>query len=506
MDDKQNLLIALSLGLKEDHSIRKDLPENAGADIIDISNIDKDDFFNGFEKDGEPKNFFHYKEAWEKLPDYVAAYAAKGVKITPEDITEVKRPGGKTLLEMAVDCGSVIYAFVPEIWAGRREDMENTWYSINKSSRASISFSDILARTAEIEGVQTREAQLKEMGISHDEMIDALKKGPLDTVLKKLEEAGDYLRVDDLLLMDADGDTVFFASDVWNADKFEKIVDALAVNGEVLDRDFFMFQRGTRGTILTNGLGKTNGIDQIFSPKVWAGRPNEMLELFSEVPESNKSKFEIHHVLLKVLEETYAPLLEEGADVSLEDLTETVSVLEGPDKVEGEPVKHYPVSLLGLESVWKNIEQIEDKLAVKGEALTSEHLAIESGYPKETVLMIAIKSGEFEKALDVLKSDGGLSAEILLQKSERGKTALDFIVEKDQVALLLDESMWVGMVDDFMQVYQALPDIKKAEVQEQVTSMHSHLNILSLRKAFTDNGGLQTGVIASQAPQMKWAP
>lgn len=494
MNDKQRLLLALALGLDEDHEMRQHIPDDAFDGILDIAEIEKDDLLNGVETEDMEDNFFKYEAMWKHLPELVRQYQEKGTPISPEDIYEVERQNKLTLLDMAVDVDMTEMAFLPEIWKGRIDDMEYEWYTITKDKRQDIDFLPLKRKAAQLAGHVLREDVLAESGVEIDEIKSALSDGDFDSINHRLAMHGDHLRFTDFLFVDTDGDTPFYATNIFQDRKFEKLLTMMRQHhNEVPDLSFFLFNRGGRATVLQNVI-KNDALDQVFTVDVWKGRAQEMMEVYSHVPQGKREKMPLTKIA-DVLHEIYSDdALEKLNDITVEDLTFPVDVIKF-EMATGD-VKDYPVILLGFDGIWGRIDDVRQSLEQKGEKLGAEHLAMKTGIPQRSAFMAAIESGYFEQALDILVSDTGLSADLLLDTNESGKTALEMIIDKGQVEKLFDKELWVGKAQDFVRVYQALPDNQK----ERMGASHSDVNLLTLRDAFSKSDSAQA-VLQSQTAE-----
>lgn len=477
MDDKQRLLMALALGLGEDHELRAGLGEDALDAILSFAEIDKDQFLNGFEIGEKTLNFFDTKKTWEKFPEIVKMYAEKGTPIEPEDLFVVKRANGKRLADMAIANDQISKLFIPEIWKGRIADLEEAYFSIEKTRRLGIDLIDVKREVASLSGQKIREDELKEMGIEVSELVQAIKGGTLGSIHSKLEAHGDHFRKEDMLFTDADGDTAFYAGTVFKQGHFGSMMNFLMEVGEYPDVEFFNFKRGDRASVLDNVI-KNDALSTVFSDRYWEGRPQEMMEVYDLVPIARREKFEITPVLQRILDQMYGAKIEEGIDIPLDELTEAVDLINFTND-QGER-EAYPIIMLGFPSVWEKFDTVKANLEARGESLTVDDLMIECGIPKRNVFTIAIDAGKFDDAFDIVKQSGSLNADILLQANENGKTTLDHIIAAQKVDELFDADLWIGNAADMERVYNALPDDHK----DKVSTMLSDVNIRSLRKTF----------------------
>lgn len=472
MNKTKQFIIGMLLGFDKDHEIFEgiDFDSDMAGGLIGGVKITKDDLFSTTEND---KSFFEYKQTWVNLGKLLNVMKENGEEIAPEDFRKPIK-GQKSALDMASDCSATEEIFVPEMWAGRREEMEKTWYAIDKWKRPKIDFDDVRIAVAKLEGKTLREETLKEMGIDPEDMYKAIKEGKLDDMKAKLDAKGGHFTLDDAKLRDGDGDHALYAKAGW--DKFDQLFAEWEAHGEIPDADFFLFKNGDRESIIDKAFTHTSQ-GKVFNATVFAGRPDEAVKLHSALKDDQKKKVDINALVSEIVENECGSQLLLDDSVSVEKLTEAMYVI-GEGTEEGPS----PIIPLGLKTVWENMERISAALGAKGESITMSDLRKPCGLGGDTCLHRAARFSAFDKVLDMIaKSGDKLSVDDLSAKNSNDESVLDILSETGQVDLLLDSNLWVGRTGDLAALWEQMPSETRVQKRDEFLAVQTRANQLSLR-------------------------
>ncbi len=474
MNKAKLFVLGMSLGFGRDHEIFEgiELDEDMGDLLQEGGKISKSDMFsvapNG-------KSIFQFAKTWESFDKVLKLAAKNGETITHRDLGKTIADS-KSAIDMAAECDSIGHVFEPELWKGHAEEFENLFFSLKQDKRKDVDFYELQAKIAALSGKKTRAAVLKEAGIETSEVRTAFGTGDLDKFVAKLADAGLQLTLDDVKLVDREGDHTLYAKASW--EKFEKIHAALVAAGEVMDPEFFFFKRGDRDSIVGSAF-KHDLEDKIFNREVFKGRPGDLMEVFNRLNDAQASKIDIDAVLTGVIEDQLNVELLTGPDVNLSDLLTPLfnDSAAGPHAT--------PVMALGLKKTWEHMDKVAEVLKSKGEVIKLETLRAPSGNDGESCLIKAAKYGRFDKVMMLLKESGEyLTDEDLLQPAkEGGKSLLDVLQETDSLQAMMDTGYWSGRSEQLVNtVWSNLKDMNKTKYKDEFRVLLTKCNIEALKK------------------------
>ncbi len=478
MTEGKLLYIAAKIGFQKGHDIYNKTGWDADivAQLSEARPITKDDIF-ALTPDG--KSIFEFRETWNNLDKVRALLQADGTDIECTDLHRVVKDE-KTLIDLAAEHDSAQALFTAEFWVGHADEMEDSWFYVPTGKRSGLNIDKLKSEVAALEGRQTREDRLQELGLNKTQVFDAIKAGNLDEVREKLAAGGDHLRLDDLRLVDGAGDHAFYAKMAWN--KFGLVMAALQEHGEIPDAEMFLFKRGKQESIIAKAFFHDEH-KQVFAAPLWAGRPDELLKLYNSLKDDQKAKIDIQPLLYEVAEASCMDqfMIDEG--VSVESLTRPLYSfgIDG-DSEHADTVAS--VIGLGLQKTWENIEQVRASLQQKGERLSLDDLKRPCGYKGETCLLRAARFGRFDAVLDILHESGEtLSLEAFLDKAEGRPSLMDILVETEQLPVILQPHLWVRRTQDLVSLWENIPVAKRNDMKAAFQETHTQANILALQQA-----------------------
>ena len=476
MNKGKQLVIGILAGLGADHDAMKELLTEAetATDLMSGVSIGKCDLLQVYR---EGKTIFENKNAWANLPKMAELIAEKGERFEVEDFTRAIG-GTKTLLKLATENDGVKPLFSPVIWKGRLAEMDQLWFKMEKTERNKHDYTTLKLEVASASGVQLREDRLSEMGMSRTELWNMMRDGKIEEIRAKMEPHGEHLTKEDVFLVDSDGDTIFHTKTAW--ENFEAIREELARHGEQLEVEDFLFSIGDRDTPLKKAVTH-DSLGRIFNEAVWAGRPEKMLELYEAVPEDKRSSIKLREVLSGLMEASHAADIKIDDGLSIDFLT---TPLEQKAMTDSKEASSYSYRPLGTKVVWDDIEKVRGLLKARDERISKEDLNLQCGYGQETCLSSAIRHGHLLEVLEILDENGeGLSLEDLTDSRYEGdESLLDIIGETYQLPILMDPSRWVGQAAGFSQLWSAVKEGHKSQVDASGTI--ARINRMSVRSRF----------------------
>jgi len=474
MNKAKQLALGQLFGLPADHTAMRDLL--ADPDVVALSQvavIDKDDFLSA-ESGGT--SLFSYVDVWEHMDTVVAYLREKGVDIKGTDFTAAVG-GNKSPMSLADDRDMLGRLFTPVIWKGQYDAMRTAWYSLGFSNphKDKIDFIAVQEQVAATEGKSSRVAQLRKMGIDTEDIRSAVSTGNYAKVNSKLAEHGDHFRREDVFVLDKWGDHTLDNVSGWN--HFSELWDELAKNGERLEVEDLLFHVGERDSILKDAQDANDGVKELFRPRLWYGRAEDVVRLYDMLSESSKAKVKIDDVLEEIAGHEYSAWLESGRITGLGDITAPIN---GASR--NKPGFH-PLRPLGIKEVWNNIARVQTLLGVRGKAVTLADLRQTSGRNDETCLLHAARYGVFDKVMDIVHASGEkLGVDDLTAKDASGKSIVDYLTDNGQIDRVLDPRDWVGRGAELARLWQAVPEKARDKINFQ--QIIGDLNTIALRQRF----------------------
>lgn len=475
MEKAKQLVLGQLFQLPADHPVMKDLladPEVVA--LAQIAIIDKDDFFAA--ADAEGKSFFEYIDVWTHMDEAVTALRAKGLDIKGSDFTKTVA-GAKSPVALADDRDVLAKLFTPVIWQGEYNAMLGAWFGLGFSNtrKDKLDFIAIQEQVAATEGKTCRPAQLKKMGIDPGDLRSAVTSGDYAKVREKLAEHGDHFRREDVFTLDKWGDHTLDTNSGWK--HLGEMWDELAKNGERLEIEDFQFGVPGRDTILKDAQDSEDNLKELFKPRLWYGRLDDVVRLHGMLSDSSKGKIKIDEVVEELISHDYAVRVEKGQIAGHSDIVEPINAADS-----AKPGFH-AIRPLGLKEVWNKIARVQDLLQAKGEAITLDDLRQRSGKSDETCLLHAARYGNFDRVMGIARAGGEqLRVDELIEKDASGKSVVDYLVEQDKLNLLLEPSDWVGRGQDLAKLWQAIPEKSRDKINFQ--QLIGTLNTTALRERF----------------------
>lgn len=473
MNKAQTYLLGMVCQLKPDHELVRDLQydsEVIQAFAASATKLTREDLLG---KAPNGKYAFEYKEVWQNFSKILKIMEQSGDLLRPEDIVKPVMDG-KSLLRMAESRNALDEIFVPAIWKGRMEAMENAWFTLSFSERNKYDFQRIRSAVAHAEGRTTREEQLEKAGITADKMRVSLRLGDLRDVKAALERHGDHLRSADLFLRDNSNDTALDSFAAWNS--IDSWMPELLKHGEMPAWHEWLTSRAGNRTPLGKAL-EHGAAWKLFRPEYWQKNPDDMLRLYEHVPPEKRGMIQIHESLSKIMDMNFAGSVDIGALKTRASLFTPIAGRE-MHGVGGEVVRVMPVM---LEKTWKNIDLIRENLRAAGQDLALSDLRQRVGFVDDTLLHVAVRHGQFDAVLRLAKDTQDVIAlDDLLAKNARGQCVLDDLVQQGKIKNLMEPDLWVGRVRDMVAVWNVLPAAARKDID--FGAIHSRVNILSLRE------------------------
>jgi len=399
-------------------------------------------------RDENGKPFMDAPAGWKNFAKIAELVRLGGENFTYDDFVSPIIPDtNKTLLSFAVTHGGMASIFTVDIWKGRFEEMEKVWFKVPNLDRRSSGGVVPLALKRELlaaEGKEVPEDRLAKAQVSHN---DIRNTGPSEStfseVNSKLQRAGDYFRKEYALLPDFAGDSMFDRRGSFaRFDDIQKIMNAHGERFEVAD---YLKQLASAPSLLKRAA-EQDALDKVFAPAQWADRLPDMLKLWSNVLDAWKKSpmtaqdFDTAYTQAEAL--TYAKRLK-----PVNGKADLLTPLNAG-------LNEKPVLPLGLKAVWDKFAAVKEKLAENGEALTMADLRLPSGQMGDTCLMSAVKSGHFDKVVEIANQSGQpLTVDDLVSTDGHGNTLVNILAEKGHLSQIFTLAAWTGQLGDMRKVW-----------------------------------------------------
>lgn len=475
MEKAKQLALGRLFQLPDDHPIMKDLTADADTvALAQIAVIDKDEFLAA--ADAEGRSFFDYADIWEHMDDVVTVLRGKGLDIKGSDFTKPVS-GSKSPVALADDRSVLDKVFTPVIWQGQYNEMMGAWYGLGFSNprKDKIDFVAVQAQVAAAEGKTCRTAQLRDMGIDPGDMRSAVTSGDYAKIREKLAEKGDHFRREDVFTLDKWGDHTLDSNAGWK--HFCELWDELAKNGERLEVEDFLYGVPGRDSILKDAQDDSDNLKQLFTPRLWYGRADDVARLHGMLSESSKAKVKIDDILEELISHDYSVRVDNGQISGRQDITDPINA------VDSSKAGFHAIRPLGLKDVWNKIARVQDLLQAKGERLTLDDLRQKSGHNDESCLLHAARYGTFDKVMAIVRAGGGqFRVDELIEKDGNGKNIIEHLTDQNQLGLILDPHDWVGRGQDLAKLWQAIPERARDKINFQ--ELIGTLNTAALRQRF----------------------
>lgn len=478
MNNGKKLILALICGLPADSKMVQEALQAPGTGIeaLETNSIAKEDFLT---RPGSDEPLFSHASTWENFSRIVEKLAAQGEQFTARELGSVI-PGCVSPLLYAERTQSLPKLFAPEIWKGRLQEADKLFYAATSVERNKLNYPEVRRAIAAQTGEMTPEDRLQGYGLNHNTVRTNIRQGNLAHLTEMLAQHGDHIRKEYVFLLDTAGDNIFEYEDTFkNMDSWLTILEN---NGERLGRDDFMFKVGNQRTPLDHAV-RHGQLPAVFRTRIWKGHADEMMELFNTLPEVERRKVEINKVLGELKEAEYGDRIVTDGTVTLDHL---VAVLNEEER-DSNP-NFFEIRALSFARVWKEMGDIRKTLAARGEKLTLDHLRQPTGMAGDTVLTLAARGGYFNHVMDIV-TDGNdrLTLEDLTTPGAMGKTALDILVEREELATLFRPEAWVGRGQDLMTLWEKVPAEKQKTVDFE--ALYGRVNMLTLRERFAGKPG-----------------
>lgn len=473
MNNGKKIILAALCGLPADHKMVKAAFNDVAAagDMLKTTAINKADFLSAM---GEDDPLLAHEQSWDNFGRIVEALRAQGEQFTA---TDLRTPiiGVMSPVRYAERTRKLDKLFAPTVWEGRLQEMDKVFYSVTKVERDKMPYQEIRRAVAALTAELTPEDRLRTYNLDSSTVRTKIRHGNVDELKADLAKQGDYLRKEYVFMLDSAGDNIFEFKETF--EHIDKWLPELEAHGERLGKADFLFSVGDQKTPLQHAVAHGQ-LPKIFRARIWQGHTAEMLELYETLVETERAKVDIQSVLSELKEAEYGPQVVTGKDVTVESLTRVLNEHE-----RAHTPNFFPVFPLGFERVWKEMKQIRETLAAKGQKLTLDHLRQPAGLAGDTVMMLAARGGHFAEVMAIAaqNNDHVTLAEITA-KGSNGKSILDVLVSRGEVEQLLRPESWVGRGQDLLAVWNQIPNDKRKDIDFE--AIHGRVNMLTLRQRF----------------------
>ena len=216
-------------------------------------------------------------------------------------------------------------------------------------------------------------------------------------------------------------------------------------------------------------------MDKVFTPSVWEGRLDEMMNLWSRLKPIEKQELGLDEFakIVEVAEDKmYGGLLSIDKNLKAKDLTQPIAI-EGKTHV-------YP---LALTSTWDNWDKIQKQLKQNGETIKLSALRKKSGHLNRPILETAVHNGQLGKIVDMLiETNQSFQVEDLMQRDHNANSLLMVAARRKELKKLFSPKLWAGHVNDMKTLWAQLPVEFKAQVNWAKTLNQTNIETLHMSK------------------------
>jgi hypothetical protein len=467
MNNGKKLIWAVLCGLPADSQYVKDAlgSVDTARELLEASAIGKEELLAA---EGTETALISQPQVWDKFPVIAQMLRAQGQEFTTADLT-TKRGAGETPIRYAERHGKLDKLFSADVWQGRLAEMDRLFYTVSKTERDKMNYVEIRRSVAAATGDLTADDRLRSYGLEPMSVRTGLYQGNVAELKDKLAANGDRIRKEYLFILDSAGDNMFeYAATFDNMDSW---LPELEAHGERLTKEDCTATMIDKRSIL-DFAAKHNKLDKLFRARVWKGHGAEMMELFNTLPETERAKVNINAVLSDLKEAEY------GARVSTASLADLTKVF---NEHERGGAAFFPVHALGFEKVWKDMDNVRAALAARGENLTLDHLRQPAGMSGESVMMFAARNRHFAQVM-AIASDARqrVTLDELTAAGPLGKSILDVMVEKGDVAQLFVPEQWVGRGRELVELWNKVPVTARKDIDFETIA--GRVNVMTLRE------------------------
>ncbi len=477
----QQLWLGLQIGIKEENLIhlvggnKAALEEVRGLENVVI---EKDALFTPYRHDhidGVIHTLLEEQKFWQEFKTVIPLLQQSNIKLDRFFFGRKINDNNK-VIEYSYASQARGAVFNPDLWEGREAEMMSVYYMLSKQQRTAIPITNVRREIASRAGQSYRldiiEMALNQRSSSLEEVID---KGLIDL----------YKEVLDLVNLDPDTQDLMIPQDDDGVSNFHMVAHFNSFRRWVI----FFRNHGLEFSIedLARPYGDSNSFIQeaadtnlgaIFHKDIWAGRLDEMLELWSHVPQ-DKSKakdVDINVVYEEAEDQTFASL-----DFTL-DANTTKEDLFMPITLDG---CNHGVCFMGTKAAWDQIDMIMDMMEQKGTPITLEDLYQTTGFTDETLMSKAVRFGHHGHVLSLIdpQNDIYLSFEHASQKSSTGHNFLDAIERDFKIHDLFDASLWAGNGKLMLQFWDAFGPSHAKDAVHNFGDKVASTNVETLRRA-----------------------
>lgn len=446
--------------------------------------LTKEDFFT---QDDDNKFLIDTPGFWRNFDKIRDIIHANGDKFEMTDFTRSLSRDGKdqrhNLLENATNQNGLAKIFTADVWQGRFDEMERTWYRVKVPARKDLFRNDGLLDPAlkrdmlKAEGRTSPEDGLAVSGVTPADLRAAFElRGNFEEVKRKLNANNDYFRKDYLLMPDASGDTVFWQKSAW--DKFDDISRDLKKNNERFEVPDFIRQVGDRLNLLARAA-EAQALPKIFAPQHWESRLQDMIDLWDHVKEGWRTSMSAKDFDLNYAQ---AESLTFAKRIDVKDIHTKADLLL-PLETEGSAKS---VIALGLKSTWENFSDIKARLDANGDKVTLDDLRAKSGFLDQSCLTSAAKFGHFSTVLEIARaSNEPITLNDFLSRDRHGVSLLNILAERNELKLAFAPDLWAGRIADMKQLWSHVrsSDHKQVDIaQTEVAAKQATLKQQAKKK------------------------
>ena len=246
---------------------------------------------------------FRRKGAWEEFDAILDILEQNGERLDASDLT-FKRGVRESILERAVQHGSLGKIFTPKLWQGRLSEMTSLWHSLKPFEQSTtLGHDEFLSLLSQAEddtykGVVNMNENYGIVDLrSPVAVIDDVEVMPLglastwknfDQLQATLERGSENIDMADLRKTSGFLNTSIFEMVIKNG-HLNKAVELLASAKESVKLHDFL-TKDRNGIDLLTVIAERGELGEVFQPQLWAGRLSDMKKLWAMVSFEDKNQ------------------------------------------------------------------------------------------------------------------------------------------------------------------------------------------------------------------------
>ncbi len=284
--------------------------------------IEKEDFLmpclTHFD-DSIGEGVFLFAAAWSNFKSIHAFLESRGERLSRDDL--LRHTGdGLSAFELCLSRDVLYFLFVPEYWVGYPEEVTDLWQLIPASKRADVlaldgrpfDFASFLQKVEDLTFAKGLDLNNISKAYLFQPMQTVQSKGgqrreplalpavwqKMDQIAVALAARGEKITLADLR-QNIGHKPINYLLVAANSNNFDKVLSLLQQSGEALRTADLLLPQADGQTVIAS-LGHEEKLEMVFRPQLWVGRSTELRQLWAGVPAPYQAQVDFPAVLAQV--------------------------------------------------------------------------------------------------------------------------------------------------------------------------------------------------------------